>query len=678
MDIRIQKMTIQNFKKILEPVVYPFDGANVIIKGANETGKTTLMDAFMWCLFEKDSQGATKFSWKPLDSDGNEMHNLVTSVELTLLVDGKTRSFKRTVVENYEVNRGDGPSVFKGHDTIPYLDGIQKKVSEFKAAVDALVKEETFKMLTSSSYFTTMPWVKQRDILFTLAKNVNDLDIVTKNPEFKPLTEHVLIGIEIPELLKQTLRDKTNLTQQSAGLGKTIEVLRATVFNVPDDYSEVETTRELNRCYARQKEIAELTANGGNPAAEEIRTALQETKTELRKVENERDLILEQATRDLHNKQQGVIAEVRKASQQISEFEEQKSNLEIRIDRGLKTIEQEKEKRASLIRQFDDEEAKIFTANKCSYCGQDLPAAKLEELEKKFQLEKATTLSRINEEGRNTNTNIALYEEAVKKFREMMEAIKADLEKANANVETLQEKIRAFDDEPVNANTAKQDEKIKSITDRITIMQTGLDKLESKIKPIDAHGDELNALNAEATRLHDLQAEYRQKVQNVTRIAANQSELDKKNLEFEEKKALEKLCGKFITHKAKLLQREINSHFTKIRFKLFSININGGVEETCEALIKGVPFSSANNAGRVNAGLDIIKTLQRIYGIQAPIWVDNAESVRNYLDVPSQIVKLYVTDDPTLVVEYEPSFGSMYSDKAGDGENIANEEGGSK
>ena len=676
MDIRIQKLTIQNFKKILDPVVYPFDGANVIIKGDNETGKTTLMDAFMWCLFEKDSAGATKFSWKPLDNEGNEIHNLVTAVELTLLVDGKTRSFKRTVVESYEVNRGDGPSVFKGNDTVPYIDGIQKKAAEFKAAVDALVKEETFKMLTSSSYFNAMPWTKQREILFTLAQSVKDLDVVVKNPEFAGLTNYVINGIAIPDLLNQTLRDKTNLTAQSSNLAKTIEVLKETTYKVPDDYSEMETTKELNKCHARQREIDGLIAsNGVDPAAEEMRVAIQDMKGTLRKAQSEKDEILDQAQADLRVAQQKVIAEVRKASQQVSELEESKTNLEVRIDRGMITIKAEKEKKNELIRSFDIEEAKEFTAGKCNYCGQDLPQSKLDELEKKFQLEKASTLARINEDGRNTNTNIAAYEEAIKKFQASLETLKTNLEKANANVADLQMRIRGFDNEQVTADTAKADEKIKSISDRITIMETALEKMESKVRPVEKHDDELNWLNAEISRLNDLQAEWRLRNQNLSRIAATKSELEKITIEFENKKALEKLCGKFITHKAKTLQREINSHFTKIKFRLFNTNINGGVVETCEATIDGVPFSSANNAGRVNAGLDIIKTLQRIYGIQAPIWVDNAESVNEYLDVPSQIIKLYVTKDPKLVVEYEPTFGSirMYSNV---GEAII--EGGSK
>ena len=79
--------------------------------------------------------------------------------------------------------------------------------------------------------------------------------------------------------------------------------------------------------------------------------------------------------------------------------------------------------------------------------------------------------------------------------------------------------------------------------------------------------------------------------------------------------------------------------------------INGGIVETCEALINGVPYSDANNAAKINAGIDIINTLSKEYDTWAPIFVDNAESVNELIKTESQIVRLVVSDDKELRAE---------------------------
>ena len=48
-------MSLLNFKGVRELTV-DFDEHETNIFGANHTGKTTLFDAFVWLLFDKDSQ----------------------------------------------------------------------------------------------------------------------------------------------------------------------------------------------------------------------------------------------------------------------------------------------------------------------------------------------------------------------------------------------------------------------------------------------------------------------------------------------------------------------------------------------------------------------------------------------------------------------------------------------
>src|SRR5690625_8051201 len=90
-----------------------------------------------------------------------------------------------------------------------------------------------------------------------------------------------------------------------------------------------------------------------------------------------------------------------------------------------------------------------------------------------------------------------------------------------------------------------------------------------------------------------------------------------------------------------MLTDNINGKFKYARFNLFKENINGGLEETCETKFEGVPYGAGlNNAARINNGLDIINTLSKHYGEQAPIFVDNAESITRLIDVQPQLISL--------------------------------------
>jgi hypothetical protein len=82
-----------------------------------------------------------------------------------------------------------------------------------------------------------------------------------------------------------------------------------------------------------------------------------------------------------------------------------------------------------------------------------------------------------------------------------------------------------------------------------------------------------------------------------------------------------------------------------VSFKLFEIQLNGNEKEVCETLYNGVPFNDLNNAGKIQAGLDIIKTLSAHHNLYLPIFIDNRESVTWLPSTNSQLINLVV--DPT-------------------------------
>ena len=103
---------------------------------------------------------------------------------------------------------------------------------------------------------------------------------------------------------------------------------------------------------------------------------------------------------------------------------------------------------------------------------------------------------------------------------------------------------------------------------------------------------------------------------------------------------------------------KINSKFKNVRFRLFKQQINGGIIDDCEVMAKTgtgyMPYGTANNAARISAGLEIIRTFSRTWGLQMPVFVDNAESITRLDTDGLQVIRLVVSeDDKTLRIEME-------------------------
>jgi len=82
--MKLQKLTIQNFKGIRDQVIEP-KGESIRILGQNGTGKTTVGDAITYLLFGKDMQGrsAQSFEIKTRDESGDVIHNIENVVEVS-------------------------------------------------------------------------------------------------------------------------------------------------------------------------------------------------------------------------------------------------------------------------------------------------------------------------------------------------------------------------------------------------------------------------------------------------------------------------------------------------------------------------------------------------------------------------------------------------------------------
>ena len=150
--------------------------------------------------------------------------------------------------------------------------------------------------------------------------------------------------------------------------------------------------------------------------------------------------------------------------------------------------------------------------------------------------------------------------------------------------------------------------------------------------------------------------EVKRKLNLRTVIEANQrrmAELDAQATtlaqELADLQTSEMKVEELIKEQSEELERRVNGKFAFVKFRMFKTLVNGETEADCIALVGGTPYNDANNAGQVNAGLDIINALCSFHEVNAPIFVDNAEGVNDFIAVASQLVRLEVTRDELTV-----------------------------
>jgi vacuolar-type H+-ATPase subunit I/STV1 len=132
----------------------------------------------------------------------------------------------------------------------------------------------------------------------------------------------------------------------------------------------------------------------------------------------------------------------------------------------------------------------------------------------------------------------------------------------------------------------------------------------------------------------------------IEELKAEQSKLSQELADFEK---IEFTIAGFNKAKIEAVESKINSMFRFVHFKMYNQQVNGMEEETCECTVDGVPYSDLNSGMQINSGLDIISTLTKEYGISAPIFIDNAESINKLIPIDSQLIRLVVTTDKELV-----------------------------
>lgn len=662
--IKLEKLVIQNFKGCSDRTVEFSD--RTVISGANATGKTTILDAFMWLLFDKDSTGATKFQIRPLDAGGRQIDNVEIMVEGTLTADGKEVVLKKVQKQIWRKRRGTDVTELQGNENLFEINGYPKSEKDYKEYISDLLEEKMFKLITNTQAFTALPRKEQRAVLMRLVDDVSDIEIAESDIQFADL---------VPELEQASPDDIRKKYTKALNTWKKKQVeIPARIDEVSKQMVDIDVAeKELHANYLREQIAdAERQYEDADSAVKEF----DRLNDRILEVRGEMRMIYDVADRQLQEQVAGIRNRKVSAHEGFDESRQKIRMCELDIERAQAAIERNEVEKKRLQDKWRAEKAKEFPAYEelpaldedsliCPTCGQALPEKlkkeKISDYEVRgkkhlegyesaraaFETSRKERLAQITDKG---NAVVA----TIKNYQAELEALKTDLEKAKAdsirfnklesNAMTELDKLSLKPDLSDNQEYESLQLKLSKLEEGMKNMKTGSDYRSQLRIRLSGLREELSAVEKEIVSADNTAIEER--------IAALQAEQREVGQKVADQERMICMLESFVRAKMEKVSGIINAKFNTVSWKLFDMQINGGLKETCECTVNGVPYSSLNNGHQIIAGLDIISSLSALYGVTAPVFVDNAEALNDF-NIPAmdcQMVLLKVSDSEELEV----------------------------
>lgn len=629
MNIKINKLRLNNFKGIKELEI-DFKDKLTNIFGDNAVGKTTVFDAFCWLLWDKDSLNRSQFEIKTLDENGQAIPMIDHSVEAVLNIDGADTTFKKIYSEIWTKKRGQTQKEFNGHTTDYYINDVPIKKKEYQDRIASVISEEQFKLLSNVQHFNVNLDKKQRrDTLLSLIDDVNVDEIISSNEDFKKLE---LDKYKLEEIRAMNKATASKINKEIEELPVRIDELNNSIQELDFDALEFRKKSKVSSKDIIDKQLSDFSSIADN---------ISLISKDITSLELEKNSILRQIEDDYNKK-------VQEKEQRQNNHDDEK----LRIKRKIANIEEENRTLTKEIELFnknlDDERAKWIKLNEeefdgdttCPTCKQELPAEQIDEIKDEFNINKSKKLEQIEIQARHIKDKVGLKEKAIEDNNKIIMELEFEFTELNReDIEIEDEEIKK---EPVPERVAEIDAEIEEKKQELSNLNKADNKdlLERK-KAIESEIEEINKLLYYKDENIKIQAKIEQYKEQEKELAK----------EYEKTQEILNLCDEYTKIYTGLVSDKINDMFKLVKFKLFDVQVNGGIAETCEATVDGVPYSDVNNAGKINAGLDIINVLSEKLNIYTPIFIDNAESVNKLMEVNAQVVRLVVSNDKKLRVE---------------------------
>ena len=577
-QVRINKIIINSFKGIASGN-FAFNGENTEIVADVMQGKSTIKDAYLWCL------GLEIDNFYPCDKNNQLIDGLETRVELTLDIDGIEYTLSRSAKIKYKNKQFDG---FK--KDIFEFDGVPCTATDYKAKLCDLLGVGDFEMLkylTVLNHFNEgVHWKDRRALIYSLFVDSQAIDGLKDDDKYNLIANELKKGKSSADISTMLNSENNRLVDSK----RKNEILLADKQSELAGFANVDYASIETKLASVESEITAEQSRIDGLDKESIRAEL---KSKL----NQLNLDLTMVKRFNIGEKENIERRIKYAQLDVNTLREYGERVEKHIESA--TVEYNK---------FKSKKCGEDYGRYCPECGQLLPKEEYEGSQKAWQEWHDKELSKKKEE--------------ILKDRKDLEETKEQYTNKLSELETAKQELADF----------KPNHRIAELETEIATLQAELEKCETN--EIDtSHLDELksrrNFLIVELgkkdshdklkAKIASLYAEQRELVNAEIVLAKKRQQLEQYTLDI-----------------ISLVNDSINSHFDGVKFKLFeelTATASKSIKETLVCLNNGIDYSSQSTGQRANSNCIIVSTLQERLGTRLPIWLDDA-SILNLKETP--------------------------------------------
>lgn len=639
MKIKIDKLHIQKFKGL--DFSLELNGKNAHITGENGTGKTTIADSWYWLISNKDGDQQSNFNVLTIDSDGNTIDHQDASVEAHLIIDKKKLTLKKVFRQKWTKKRGQAEKKLTGHTTDYYVDQVPVSKREYDDKIADIIDDKIFRILSDVRYFCTLPIDERRKVLISLIGDVNPDDIISIDPELSQL-DSILSERELSDHKKILLARKRECNDQLRYIPARIDEKKLSIIKIDESKSELDNLI-LDIDNQIRTQLAELgSLSTGNGISQ-----LEKQILELQKAENKLELDIRQSNTEKIAKKldqkSDVQSKERHAEAMVKDIENEISIAEIHLEKLVESRQETIKHWQKVSKRTPPEDSDI-----CFNCGQAMPDWMIAETIEKFNLNKASELRTINETGQNITKKIKELKSKIKDLENEKSAYGEKLIELSEAIKDIDKEIHAINNEN-NISYSKQQvelsNQIKELNEKIAEQKESIQPEKERIK------SKIELLEAEKRVLIDKLSLIDRNTESTERVTELQNQLKTISTEYQNIERELYLIEKYDACKAAYIEENVSEKFAITTWKLFERQINEGIRDLCEPCYKGVPYSTnTSNGERILIGMDCINTLSRHYKISVPVFIDNAESLTNWIDFKHQHITLSAVENAKLEV----------------------------
>lgn len=635
--MKVLRMVLENFMCYASAEFNFFDITKIMAK--NGKGKSSIATAYMWCLFNCDYELKDNPPVRR-EIDGKTVDDMDTTVTLTLDVGGKEVTMMKVQKRTYSK---DGSS-YKD-DNKYFVNDVPKTLKDFNAYLG--IDMNAFKMCSNINAFLAKKPGEMREFLFSTTDGVTDLSIAALNPELSILAEQ-LEKYSAEELSAMNKATKARAVKEIPVLdGQIKEKERDIQIKSDTDLSVLELARnqikeQIEKNVKEQADTETLIAESNTATGD-----LMDLKFKLSEIHNK-------ANSENESRRAGLSAKISEKQRIYDEYNRRATALSYTIkelESSIAVAEENRKKQAELWKETKgmafNEESLV-----CNYCGQEYPEERKEQIRSDFEKNKGLELERI------TKTGLMLKDQ-IEKDKSELDVTKEKQKVAIASELTIFAEIMKLtagkEALPVSADVSGDAEYI-DVQNQISEKEESLSKFSSIF-------DKRAELKKNETELREELSRIERQIfaSNTEQEEQRLAELKEKRINLEQSKTdaehILDLLDELDKAKNEALSESVNSHFGLVKWQLFEYAKNGNYKSVCVPTVDGKSILStmSNKGNRMLGKLDICSSIQKISGINCPIWLDDGESfdTENQAKaagmVDSQLIMLIVNDEDLRV-----------------------------